>query len=161
WMGSFIGCGSGSTPTSPPPARDFSILLVPATITADAGGSSSTFTVSIAGQNGFADPVKITLSGLPAGVTTSPASTFSLSVGSSQTLALAIPATMSAGSFTVTASGTSAGLTHSANLALTVHSLQDFGITLSPATLTAIVGSSNSTFAVTTTSQNGFSDSIT
>ena len=57
WMGSFIGCGSGSTPTSPPPARDFSILLVPATITADAGGSSSTFTVSIAGQNGFADPV--------------------------------------------------------------------------------------------------------
>jgi len=161
WMGSFIGCGSGSTPTSPPLAKDFSITVSPATITADAGESNSTFVVSIAGQNGFADPVAITLSGLPTGVTTSPASPFSIPVGSSQKLLLSIPATISAGSFTVTASGTSAGLTHSGNLALTVHSLQDFGITLSPATITANVGSSNSTFAVTTTSQNGFSDSIT
>src|SRR6266853_2021192 len=73
---------------------------------------------------------------------------------------LATPATISAGSFTVTASGTSAGLTHSGNLALTVHSLQDLGITLSPATITANVGSSNSTFAVTTTGQNGFTDPV-
>jgi hypothetical protein len=136
-------------------------MLSPATITADAGGSSSTFTVSITGQNGFTDPVTITLSGLPAGVTTSPASPFSLSAGSSQTLALAIPATMSAGNFTLTASATSAGLTHSGSLVLTVHSLQDFGVTLSPAAITVNGGGSNSTFAVSTTSQNGFSDSIT
>jgi hypothetical protein len=161
WMGSFIGCGSGSTPTLPPPDKGFSITVAPAAITADAGESNSTFSVSIAGQNGFADPVAITLSGLPAGVTTSPASPFSIPAGGSQKLLLSIPATISAGSFTVTASGTSAGLTHSGNLALTVHSLQDFGITLSPATITANVGSSNSTFAVTTTSQNGFSGSIT
>jgi hypothetical protein len=136
-------------------------MLSPATITADAGGSSSTFTVSITGQNGFTDPVTITLSGLPAGVTTSPASPFSLSAGSSQTLALAIPATMSAGNFTLTASATSAGLTHSGSLVLTVHSLRDFGVTLSPAAITVNGGGSNSTFAVSTTSQNGFSDSIT
>src|SRR6266567_4076285 len=160
-MGSFIGCGSGSTPTSPPPAKDFGITVSPATITADAGESNLTFSISVVGQNGFADPVTFTLSGLPVGVTTSPAPPFSIPAGSSQKLLLSIPATISAGSFTVTASGISAGLTHSGNLALTVHSLQDFGITLSPATITANVGSSNSTFAVTTTSQNGFSDSIT
>ena len=162
WVGSFVGCGAGSTSTSPPLGKDFSITVAPATITADAGQSNSTFSVSIAGQNGFADPVAITLAGLPTGVTTSPASPFSIPAGGSQKILLSIPATMSAGSFTVTASGTSAGFTHSGNLALTVHSLlQDFGITVSPATLTANVGSSNSTFAVTTTSQNGFSDSIT
>ena len=161
WMGSFIGCGSGSIATSPPPGKDFSITVAPATITVDAGESNSTFSVSIAGQGGFADPVAITLAGLPTGVTTSPASPFSIPAGSSQKLLLSIPATMSAGSFTVTASGTSAGLTHSGNLALTVHSLQDFGITLSPPTITANGGGSNSTFAVTITSQNGFSDSIT
>ena len=161
WIGSFIGCGSGSTPTSPPPGKDFTITVAPATITADAGESNSTFSVSIAGQNGFADAVAVTLSGLPAGVATSPASPFNIPTGGSQMLLLSIPAT-TAGSFTVTASGTSAGITHSGNLALTVHSLlQNFGITLSPATLTANVGSSNSTFAVTTTSQSGFSDAIT
>lgn len=161
WVSILVGCGSGSTPTLPSPAKNFSITVSPATITASAGESNSTFSVSIAGQNGFVDPVAITLSGLPAGVTTSPASPFSIPAGSSQKLLLSIPATISAGSFTVTASGTSAGLTHSGNLALTVHPPQDFGITLSTATLTANVGSSNSTFAVTTTSQNGFSDSIT
>jgi hypothetical protein len=159
WVVTLVGCGSGSTPTPPPPAKDFSIAVSPGTITADAE-SNSTFSVSIAGQNGFADPVAITLSGLPGGVTTSPASPFSIPVGSSQKLLLSIPAAISAGSFTVTVSGTAAGFTHAGNLALTVHSMQDFGITLSPATITTNVGS-NSTFAVTTTSQNGFSDSIT
>jgi hypothetical protein len=161
WIGSFAGCGSGSTPPPPSPAKDFSITLSPATITAGAGDSNSTFTVFIAGQNGFTDPVAITLSGLPAGVTTSPASPFSVPAGSRQALVLSIPATMSDGNFTVTATGTSAGLTHSGNLALTVHSLQDFAITLSPATITANTGGSNATFAVTTTSHNGFNGSIT
>jgi hypothetical protein len=103
--------------------------------------------------------VAITLSGLPAGVTTSPASPLSVAAGSSQKFLLSIPAAMSAGSFTVSASGTAAGFTHSVNLALTVHSLQDFGITLWPASITTNIGS-NSTFAATTTSRNGFSDSI-
>jgi hypothetical protein len=163
WIGSFAGCGTGATPTSPPPspAKDFSITLSPATISAGAGDSNSTFTVSIAGQNGFTDPVSVTLSGLPAGVTTSPASPFSVPAGSRQALVLSIPATMSDGNFAVTATGTSVGLTHSGNLALTVHSLQDFGITLSPATITANTGGSNATFAVNTTSHNGFNSSIT
>jgi uncharacterized cupredoxin-like copper-binding protein len=159
-MGSFVGCGSGSITTSPPPAKDFSITLSPAALTADAGASDATFAVSIMGQNGFADPVTVTFSGLPAGATTSPASPFTMTAGNSQSLALSIPKTMSGGNFTVITTGTSAGLTHSGNLALTVHSLQDFGITLSPASITANAGGSNSTFAVTTTSQHGFSNSV-
>ena len=159
-IGSLVGCGAGSTPSSPSP-KDFSLTLTPGTITANAGDSSSTFAVSIVGQNGFADPVTIALSGLPAGVMTSPASPFTVTAGNSQTLALSIPETMSAGNFTVTASGTSAGLTHTGNLALTVHSLQDFGIMLSTASITANAGGSDSSFAVTTTSQHGFTSSVT
>jgi hypothetical protein len=159
WTGSLVGCGGGATST--PPAKDFSLALSPATITADAGSSSSAFTVSVAGQNGFNDPVTVTLSGLPANVTTSPASPFAVSTGNSQTLALAIPETAAAGNFTVTASGSSGGLTRSGNLALTVQSLQDFGVTLSPASITANAGGSSSTFAVTTTSQHGFSGAVT
>jgi hypothetical protein len=159
WCLSLVGCGAGGL--VPPPAKDFSITLSPAAITANAGDSSSTFTASTAGKNGFADPVTITFSGLPAGVTTSPASPFALPVGNSQTLALSIPDTMPAGNFTVTASGTAAGLTHSGSLALTVHSLQDFGITLWPPSIMANVGGPNSTFAVTTTSQHGFNSSVT
>jgi hypothetical protein len=159
WCLSLVGCGAGGS--VPTPSKDFSITLSPAAITANAGGSSSTFTASMAGKNGFADPVTITFSGLPAGVTTSPASPFVLPAGNSQTLALSIPDTMPAGNFTVTATGTAAGLTHSGSLALTVHSLQDFGITLSPPSIVANVGGPNSTFGVTTTSQHGFNSSVT
>src|SRR5882762_2732201 len=159
-IGSLVGCGAGSTPSSPSP-KDFSLTLTPGTITANAGDSSSTFAVSIVGQNGFADPVTIAFSGLPAGVMTCPSSLLTVTAGNSQTLALSIPETMSAGNFTVTASGTSAGLTHTGNLALTVHSLQDFGIMLSTASITANAGGSDSSFAVTTTSQHGFTSSVT
>src|ERR1700693_4799672 len=110
---SFVGCGGAPTPVSSPPAKDFSIALSPATVTVIAGGSHSTFAVSTTGQNGFANAVMVTLSGLPAGATASPASPFSVPAGGSQTVALSIPPTVAAGNFTLTANGTSAGLTHS------------------------------------------------
>jgi hypothetical protein len=62
--------------STPPPARDFSMVVSPATITAAAVSSNSTFAVSITGQNGFSSAA-VTLSGLRAGTTTSPASPFS------------------------------------------------------------------------------------
>src|SRR6266853_954157 len=59
WFLSLVGCGGGSTPISPPPAKDFSLVLSPSTITADPGSSNSTFTVSATGKNGFTDSVAI------------------------------------------------------------------------------------------------------
>jgi hypothetical protein len=156
---SFVGCGGAPTPVPSPAAKDFSIALSPATITAIAGGSQSTFAVSTTAQNGFANAVMVTLSGLPAGATASPASPFSVPAGGSQTVTLSIPPTVSAGNFTLTASGTSAALTHSATLALTVDPGQDFSIATVPSTLTVTAGGSTS-FAVSITGENGFSDSV-
>src|SRR5205807_1899681 len=119
------------------------------------------FAVSISGQNGFSDAVSVMLSGLPAGVTTSPTSPFSVGVGNSQTVTLSVPATVPAGTYTITASGTSSALTHAAPLSLTVNPAPDFSIALTPDTVTANAGSSNSSFAVSITGQNGFSDSVT
>src|SRR5439155_24167381 len=90
---------------TPPP--DFTISISPATLTATAGSSNSSFAVSITGQNGFSGSVTVTLSGLPAGVTTSPSSPFTVAAGGSQTVILSIPATAPTGNYSVTATGTS------------------------------------------------------
>src|SRR5205807_1669035 len=137
------------------------LSLSPATLTATAGSSNSSFAVSISSLNGFSGAVSVALSGLPTGVTTSPTSPFTLAAGSSQTVTLSIPTTAPAGSYTVTASGTSGALTHTAPLSLTINPAPDFSISISPATLTATAGSSNSSFAVSITGQNGFSGSVT
>src|SRR5438132_12360188 len=102
---SFFGC-RGLT-ANPPPPQDFSISLSPATLAVGANTSDSTFTVSIAGQNRFANPVSVTISALPAGPTRSPSAPFSVAVGSSQTVTLSIPATVQAGSYTLTVGGAS------------------------------------------------------
>src|ERR1700723_1037165 len=156
---SFVGCGGTPKPVASSSAKDFGIALSPATVTAIAGGSQSTFAVSTTGQNGFTNAVMVTLSGLPAGATASPASPFSVPAGGSQTVTLSIPATVSAGNFTLTASGTSAALSHSATLALTVDPGGDFSIATVPSTLTMTAGGSTS-FAVSITGQNGFANAV-
>jgi hypothetical protein len=144
-----------------PPPKDFSIVLSPATITADAGSSNSSVAISIAAQNGFSDSVTVSLFGLPAGTTTIPAFPFSVAAGNSQTVTFSIPATVPPGNFSPTVSGTSGALTHSASLPLTVYPSTDFSIVLSPATVTANAGSSSSSFAVSIAGQNGFSGTAT
>src|SRR5207249_4138599 len=143
------------------PAPDFSIAISPPTVTANAGSSNSSFAVSITGQDGLSDKVTVKVSGLHAGVTTSPASPFTVAAGSSQTVALSVSATVPAANYTLTASGTSGALTHSVPLSLTVNPPPDFSIAVTPATVTANAGSSNSSFAVSITGQNGFSDPVT
>ncbi len=138
---------------------DFSIGLSPSAISAVAGTSSTTFTTSVTAQNGFTGSAMVTLAGLPAGATTSPASPFSVAAGSNQTVTLTLPATVSSSSYTVTATGTSGSLTHAAALTLTVSGAPDFGIAVSPNAITAAAGTSNTTFTTSITSQNGFSGS--
>jgi hypothetical protein len=102
------------------PSQDFSIALSPTAITANAGSSTATFSTAISSVNGFTGSVSVTLSGLPGGTTSSPASPFSVAVGSSQTVTLSVPTTVSSGDYTVTATGTSGSLTHVATLNLTI-----------------------------------------
>jgi glycoprotein endo-alpha-1,2-mannosidase len=75
-------------------------------------------TVSVNSQNGFTGPVNMTLSGFPNGITSSPASPFVLSPGTSQQVTFSAPA--AAGTFPVTFQGDSGTLSHSAKTMLTV-----------------------------------------
>ena len=154
------GCGSSSQPPSPP-AQDFTIAISPTSLTQQAGAAASTFTVSIAGQNGFTGPVSISLSGLPAASTTSPTSAFSVASGTSQTVTLSVPAAVAAGTFTVTAKGTSGTLTHSAPLPLIVTPAQDFALSVSTPQVAATLGTMTPATSVSVTALNGFTGTVT
>jgi hypothetical protein len=119
WLSTLVGCGNGTPPPANSAPKDFSISVSPATITANADTSSAAFTVSTTAQNGFSDPVTITISGLPAGATTSPAVPLGVPVSKSQTVTLSLSA--STGSFPLTVTGTSGSSTHSAPLTLTIN----------------------------------------
>ena len=69
--------------------------------------------------NSFAGTVNVALTGLPVGVTASPA-TLSLAPGVAQNITLTPAITAVAATSTVTFTGTSGSLTHSAPLALTI-----------------------------------------
>ena len=156
-------CSSSYQPP-PPPAQDFAIAISPASVTQQAGGTASTFTVSITGQNGFAGSVSITLSGLPAGSTTSPASPFAVTAGASQTVTLSMPTSVGAGNFTVMANGTSGTLTHSASLLLTVTSAtsaKDFALSVSPAQVSATLGTTSPAISISIAALNGFTGIVT
>jgi len=153
-LSSLVACSNG--PNSPPPVGNFSIVVSPATITAAAGSSNATFTVSTTGQNGFIGSATVTLSGLPAGATTSPASPFNVAANGSQAVTVSVPATASSSNYIVTATGSSGSLSHSTALTLTVNAAQDFSLALSPNAITTGAGTSNSSFNASITGLNGF-----
>jgi hypothetical protein len=111
------GCGGGNS--GPPPAmQDFGISISSSSISIPVGGTSSPLMVSVIGQNGFTEPVTVTVSGFPSGIASTPASPFALSPGASQPVTFSAPA--AAGTFTVEFQGTSGTLSHSASTTLTV-----------------------------------------
>src|SRR5579863_8244001 len=81
------GCGGGSysiqPPPPPPPQPDFSIGFSQNSIIVLQGATSQAVNLSVSPLNGFTGSVQVTLSGLPSGVVSSPASPFSISAGSS------------------------------------------------------------------------------
>jgi hypothetical protein len=116
-IGAFsFGCG-GSSPAKSPP--DFLFTLNAASLALAAGANAQPVTLSATALNGFSGIIQVTVSGLPAGVSASPA-TLSLSLGSQQQVNLAAAASAS-GPATVQFSAVSGALTHTALLALTVN----------------------------------------
>jgi hypothetical protein len=153
-----LGCGSGSTPAATNPQADFNISVSPAVITANAGSSSSKFTVSITGKQGFVGSVAVAISGLPAGATTVPAFPLSVSAGTTQTVILSVPS--STGNFPLTVTGKAGSVLHSASLTLTINPAPDFSISVSPSTITAAPGGA-ANFIVSSSGTNGFTGPVT
>ena len=102
------------------PAPDFALRLDKSKVDLIRGGSPVTLNVTVTPQNGFTGTVNLSFSGLPGGVTVSPASasvntsgtaTFSLSASTTATLT---PGT------TITVTGTGGGLTKTQTFTLSV-----------------------------------------
>ncbi len=111
---------STSSPVTTPAATgSFTLSVTPGSQSVSIGGSGSQVTVLATAVSGFSGSVAVTISGLPSGVTSSPA-TLTLTPGVSQGISLQPGATAATGPGTVNFTGTSGSLTASATLALTV-----------------------------------------
>jgi IPT/TIG domain len=120
-----MGCGGGSTssaqsPLSPSSSPDFSISFSPSTVSVSEGNTSSQVALSVTSLNNFSGSVQITVAGLPTGVTSNPASPFSVSPGATANLLFGAAPSAATGTFTVSAQAVSGTLSHTASMSLTV-----------------------------------------
>lgn len=72
--------------------------------------------------NGFSGSVQVTLAGLPQGVTSNPASPFSVNAGQSASVIFGATANAATGQFNLSAQASTGNLSHSAPLSLTIQS---------------------------------------
>src|SRR6266496_1413986 len=95
---SLAGCGGGSNGSggNPPPATDFSVSVQPNSVSLGQGFSNDV-QVSVTAINGFGGQVSISITGMPAGMTASPAN-FTLSPTHQQSVTLSAAANTSVGS---------------------------------------------------------------
>lgn len=119
----WAGCGGGSSSVvqPPPPVPDFTLSLSSSSISVQQGAASSV-SVSVTAINGFTGDVQVTLSALPAGVTSNPTSPFNVAAGGSSSVVFGAAANAQTGNFTISAQGVSGALSHSQSLALTIQS---------------------------------------
>ena len=99
---------------------DFSLAVSPTSLTLNAGTTSTAITVTATPLNSFNGSISVALTGLPAGVTANPSTLTLTSAQPSATTALTAAITAASASPTITFTGTSGSLTHTATLALTV-----------------------------------------
>ncbi|GGO83873.1 discoidin domain-containing protein [Wenjunlia tyrosinilytica] len=100
-------------------SKDFSLSLNPSS-GAVGPGASTTSTVSVTSSSGSTDPVSLSATGAPSGVTVSFAPA-SVVPGGTSTMTISTTAAAASGSSTLTVTGTSASGTHSAAYGLTVN----------------------------------------
>lgn len=101
-------------------AADFALNVSPTQLAATTGAGTAPVIISIAGQNGFSDSVSVSLSGLPSGFTSQPASPFTMTPGHNQSLTISVPGSAAIDDFTLQVEASSGSLTRTATLALTL-----------------------------------------
>jgi len=159
---SIVACGGGSSSTAPPPVpADFSMNVQPASVSVTQGGASSPVSISISPLNSFSGSVSVAISGLPAGVTSSPAGTFQIAAGASQSVTFSAANTATLGPVNFNIQGTSGSLSHSAGGTMTVNAAPDFSLELAPGKLSVTQGGSSGPVSIGVTALNSFSGSVT
>jgi len=114
---------------NPVPQPDFAVSATPSS-QALAPGAGTSYTATVTPANGFNGAVGLTVNGLPTGATGS-FSPASVSGGSgSSTLSVATLSTTPAGTYTLTITGTSGALSHSATVSLVVNGASSYNQTI-------------------------------
>ena len=153
-----ISCGGSSKPT-PMAEADFSLAAAPSTITLVPGGPAQQVSLTATATNSFTGMVAVTIAGLPAGVTAQPA-TLTLTPGAPQTISLAAASAAAPATTTITLTGTSGMLTHTAGISTTISAPPDFSLSLAPTSLTLAAGGNGSPVSVTANALNSFSGTV-
>jgi hypothetical protein len=155
---------AGLTDPKPPsrhitvsPAPDFSISATPSSQSV-IGGNSTNYTVTITPSNGFSSTVSFSVSGFPSGASASFTPT-SVSGQGTTTLNVATASSTTAGSYTLTVTGSTGALSHSVTVKLVVNPAGDFGISATPSSLTIVRGNSG-TYTVSIGALQGFTGSV-
>ena len=117
-VGAFSDCGGGGSGglTNPPPS--FSIQANPSNLSISPASTSET-NLTLQALNGFSGTVTVTLSGLPAGVTSSPSSPFNLPA-SGLTVVFSAASSVSTGNYSLTVQGTGGSASARAMVSLTI-----------------------------------------
>jgi hypothetical protein len=149
---------------------DFSLSVMPASVSLPSNGTPSTVSVLATAINGFSGSVSVAISGLPSGVTAKPSS-LTLTPGTAVSLSLAAATGTPAESGTVTLTGTSIAsttvslaLTHSITLAVSVvappPAQADFSLAVTPQSLSLTVGAAGQPVQLSATALDGFSGTV-
>ncbi len=137
---------------------DFSISMTPATQTVTQGGGTS-YTVAVNPINGFSGDVTLTSSGFPVGAAGTFSSPTVVGGTGSSTLTVTTSASTPLGSPTLTITGTSAALSHTATGTLQVQAAPDFTISATPATQVVIPGTGAS-YTVSISALHAFAGNV-
>ncbi|WP_460492581.1 S8 family serine peptidase [Dactylosporangium cerinum] len=138
---------------------DFTVSASPSTATTTPGGTA-TYTVSVAGVNGFTDAVTLSLAGLSAAQATWSFTPPVVSGGSgSGRLDVTTTAGLAPGSYPLTLTGTNGSTSRSAYATLVVPAPPDFTVAAAPASRTVPAGDTT-TYTVTVGTLNGFTGNV-
>jgi len=98
FSGICVGCGGGATAViQQPQDADFSVAVSSSAVTISQGGVSAPVNFSIIPHNGFSGNVQVTFAGLPAGISSNPASPFAIACGIDTAVDFGAAATASTG----------------------------------------------------------------
>jgi VCBS repeat-containing protein len=149
--------GSYTFSIAAPTPFDFDIMSSPNSLTLQPGQTQSA-TVTVNLKSGTAQPVSLTVSGQPSGVTASLNPTSGTPTFSS-TLTIAVSSTVVSGTYALTIEGSGGGQSHSASLVLTISEAPDFRIDLNPPSQSAAQGQVTS-YSINVLGSNGFSSQV-
>jgi hypothetical protein len=139
---------------------NFTLSATPATLSIQAGATGKSVSINAAPTNGFTGTVTVAITGLPTGVTANPP-TLTLTPGTAQSVTLTAAANATVGKATVTFTGTSGALTHTATVALTVIAAANFSLTATPTTLSIQAGATGKPVSIEAVAANGFVGTVT